>query len=70
MARDLYGYKKVRLLSLGTGEPPFKKVDPVSFNIAAALKLNGEFLMEMDTFTADQYLKTNIPGADKNYFRA
>jgi len=34
MARDLYGYKKIRVLSLGTGQKPFHKVDPKSFNLA------------------------------------
>lgn len=56
MARDLYGYRKIRILSLGTGELPFHKIDPLTFSIADALAMNGEFMMNMDTFAADYYL--------------
>jgi len=70
MARDLYGYRKIRMLSLGTGEEPFTKVDPKTFDVASALAMNGEFIFNMDTYAADSYLRTNIPGGEKNYVRA
>jgi len=70
MARDLYGYRKIRMLSLGTGELPFTKIDPETFDIKTALSMNGEFMMNIDGFSADYYLKTNIPDAKINYYRA
>lgn len=70
MARDLYDMKKIRVLSLGTGQKPFTKVHPASFSPATKLEMSGEFMMNMDAFTADYYLKTNIPDAAKNYHRA
>ena len=56
MARDLYGYRKIRMLSLGTGEIPFTKIDPKTFDVASALAMNGEFIFNMDTYAADYYL--------------
>jgi len=70
MARDLYGYRKIRMLSLGTGDLPFTPVDPKTFDVASALAMNGEFIFNMDTYAADFYLKTNVPDAEKNYVRA
>jgi len=40
MARDLYGYKNIRVLSLGTGEKQWTDVDPTSFDIATAVQLD------------------------------
>ena len=53
MAHDLYGYKKLRVLSLGTGQMTFHKVDPETFNIAKAISMKSEFMMNMDAFSAD-----------------
>jgi hypothetical protein len=58
MARDLYGYRKIRVLSLGTGQLPFTKVNPNSFDIAKAMSMKGEFMMNMDAYTADYWLKS------------
>lgn len=70
MARDLYGYRKIRLLSLGTGQLPFHKVDAEDFNIATAISMKGEFMMNMDAYSADYWLKTEIPDSADNYHRA
>ena len=70
MARDLYGYKKLRVLSLGTGEMTFNKVDPENFNIATAISMKSEFMMNMDAYSADYWLNTTIPESNINYIRA
>lgn len=70
MARDLYGVSKIRVLSLGTGQKAFNKVNAANFSPATKMEMNGEFMMNMDAFTADYYLKTNIPDAKVNYHRA
>jgi hypothetical protein len=70
MAHDLYGYKKLRVLSLGTGQMTFHKVDPETFNIAKAISMKSEFMMNMDAFSADFWLNTTIPESNVNYIRA
>jgi len=48
--------KKIRILSVGTGEKPFKKVES-SFDKTIFLSKLGEFMMNVDTYTAHWYLK-------------
>jgi len=50
--------KKVRILSLGTGENPFKHVDSkYDFDKFSYLLYKNEFMMNMDTYSADYYLQ-------------
>jgi len=78
MARDLYGYRKIRVLSLGTGQLPFTPVKADDFNIFTAIKMKGEFMMNMDAYSADYWLKQEIcdekgdffVGSCNNYHRA
>lgn len=51
-ARLLLGKSKIRVLSLGTGEKPFKKFkDAASFSKITYMKKLSEFMMNMDTWT-------------------
>jgi len=50
--------KKVRIMSLGTGENPFNKVtSKYDFDKTAYLAYKSEFMMNMDTYSADFYLQ-------------
>ena len=58
MARIYRGQDKLRLLSIGTGEHPFdgwKSTD--DFNNAAFMASLSEFMMNIDVYTAHNYLK-------------
>lgn len=58
MSRIFNKKKKVRILSLGTGENPFTPVtDKYSYDKKAFLKYKAEFMMNMDTYSADFYLQ-------------
>jgi len=58
MSRVLKGKKKIRVLSLGTGEKPFKPVtDSKSFDIFDIVAKKDEFLMNMDVYTAHNWMK-------------
>ena len=48
---------KIRILSLGTGEKPFEKVDAETMNIAQFMSKQGEFMMNMDVYTQHNVLK-------------
>lgn len=69
MARNLRGHKKIRLLSLGTGEIPFVKKDPEDMNKLSYIRMMGEFMMNTDTYTADNWLNHTMPDAANNYVR-
>ena len=63
MAKHLLFHKKIRVLSLGTGEKFFDpKKDRTNFNKKDAIAIKDEFMMNMDTYTADNFLNhTLIP---------
>lgn len=49
--------KKVRLLSIGTGEKTFTPIEKgTDLTKLAALRKLGEFMLNMDTYSADFYL--------------
>ena len=64
MARELHDKQKVRVLSLGTGEKPFVEVDPENFSFVTAMQKKDEFMMNMDTYTADWYMNHTMPADD------
>ena len=57
LAKNMHNEKKVRVMSVGTGEKPFKTVDAKTMNIFDYVSKMGEFMMNMDTYTADNWLK-------------
>ena len=59
----------MRVLSLGTGELPFTTVNAEKMNIISFVKKLGEFMMNMDAYTADHALKLAINDAENNYLR-
>lgn len=71
MSRLLYGHKNTRIISLGTGIPPFKPIVPKDFSTYTRLvTLAFEFMMDMDSFTADWWSKYTVKDHEKNYIRA
>ena len=69
LARGLRGETKLRLLSLGTGELPFTPVDADKMNVISFVKKLGEFMMNMDAYSADRALSFAIEDAENNYVR-
>ena len=58
MAQIFGNHNKIRLLSLGTGEKFFTKYKTAKeLSIFLYIKKMGEFMMNMDTYTADRYLE-------------
>lgn len=71
MSRLLYGHKKTRIISLGTGIPPFKQIVAKDFTTYTRLvTLAFEFMMNMDAFTADYWSRYTVGKQDENYIRA
>jgi len=71
MSRLLYGHKKTRIISLGTGIPPFKQIVAKDFTTYTRLvTLAFEFMMNMDAFTADWWSRYTVGKHDENYIRA
>mmetsp|Transcript_6791 Transcript_6791/g.10940 ORF Transcript_6791/g.10940 Transcript_6791/m.10940 type:complete len:86 (-) Transcript_6791:132-389(-) len=61
MARMFKKEDKIRLLSIGTGEKEFDGWDSVEdFNTASFMMSLSEFMMNMDVYTADFYLKNQF----------
>ena len=61
MARVLDNNKKLRILSIGTGENEFEAWENTDdFNNAAFMASLSEFMMNMDVYTADYYLKSQF----------
>jgi len=73
IARHLRDKPKIRLLSLGTGEKEFAGYDSADdLNTVEYVKKMGEFMMNMDTYTAHwslQSLYTDILNRPKDYLR-
>lgn len=58
MCRVLKNKKKVRVLSIGTGEKPFTPIkDSDSFDLLSVFSKKDEFLMNMDVYTAHHWMK-------------
>lgn len=52
-ARILKGKENIRVLSLGTGEKPFKKfTDPLGITKLTWMKKLSEFMMNMETYSS------------------
>jgi hypothetical protein len=57
LARGLRGEKKIRVLSLGTGEKPFKQIEKAEdYTKFEQLTKMGERMMNMDSYAAHHYL--------------
>lgn len=56
-------------MSLGTGESPFKKIDPNKINKIKYFSESSEFMMNMETYTSDFGLMMTIKDPNKNYLR-
>ena len=63
MAKNFHMKKHIRVVSLGTGEKAFETIDAKTVNFKKLLPKMGEFMMNMDTYTADNYLNHSIPNA-------
>mmetsp|Transcript_1320 Transcript_1320/g.1698 ORF Transcript_1320/g.1698 Transcript_1320/m.1698 type:complete len:135 (-) Transcript_1320:19-423(-) len=62
IATKLRGNTKIRVLSIGTGEKTFDPVESVdSVTKLDFMSKMGEFMMNMDTYSADNYLQWNMP---------
>jgi len=58
MARLLEGHDQIRVMSIGTGEKPFTPITSVKeLDKKAYLTKLDEFMMNMDVYTADFYLR-------------
>lgn len=63
MANQMYNHKKIRVLSLGTGEKAFSGLDsPDSFSHYDYLTNMGEFMMNIDTYTAHYVTMYEVGG--------
>ena len=69
ISKDLNQKENIRLVSIGTGEKTFTKVDPESMNNMRFVSKMGEFMMNMDSYAAHKQLEAYMPNADTNYIR-
>lgn len=58
MASKIYKKKNIRLLSLGTGEPPFKKQDPETFGKVEYYSMMDEFIVDGVSHSSEWAIKT------------
>jgi len=70
MSRLLYGHKKTRIISLGTGQITFTPVVAKDFTTFTRLKMNPNFMMDFDAYSADYWTRYTIGNKEKNYIRA
>lgn len=56
IAHKFRKHNKIRVVSLGTGEKPFKKHDASKMEKIDFMGMFGEFSMNMDTYTVEWYL--------------
>ena len=61
--------KKIRVLSLGTGELPFSKIDAKKVDVYTFIKKKGEFMINMDVYSAHYALKTLFKSRPSDYIR-
>jgi len=59
MAKNLYGYKNVRILSLGSTHEPFLLYKPSAFSKASKYINNGAMTTSMMAYTTDYFLSYN-----------
>jgi hypothetical protein len=57
------------VISLGTGENPFKEIDPNDVHRKDFMVKSGEFMMNMETYTSDFGLRSSIEKPEDNYLR-
>ena len=68
MAHYLKGHQDIRIVSIGTGGKPFKGIESADeLGKAAYAKKLDEFMMNMDIYTADNWLDWNFD--DSSYIR-
>jgi hypothetical protein len=66
LARCLRGFEDIRIISLGTSSPPYVPIsDPSKFNKVTALESTSEMMMNIDIFTAHNYLKWQFASEGK-----
>jgi len=70
MSRLLYGHKNTRIISLGTGQMTFHPVVAKDFTTLTKLKMNPNFMMDMDAYSADYWTRYTINNWEKTYIRA
>ena len=76
MAKDVYKQKNVRIISLGTAEKKFEKIDAKSVTVKQLWGKLDEFMMNIDTYTSDAWIKATMtlrhdkPYTEENYVRA
>jgi hypothetical protein len=66
----MYGHNKTRVISLGTGQIPFTPVVAEDFTTATRIKMNPNFMMDFDAYSADYWTRYTIGDYEKNYIRA
>jgi predicted acylesterase/phospholipase RssA len=69
IATKLYKKKKVRVVSLGTGESPFKPFDPESVLKKDFMGSSAEFMMNIETYTSDWGLQMSMDNPEQDYLR-
>lgn len=70
LSRQMYGHKKTRVISLGTGQLPFTPVVAKDFTTATRLAMHGNFMMDFDAYSADYWTRYTIGNSEDNYVRA
>ena len=60
MARNLYGYENVRILSLGSFHLPFKMYEQQGFSTDSKYKNHGEMTSNMMAYTKDYFISFNL----------
>jgi hypothetical protein len=70
MAMKFYGKKKVRMISLGTGETTPKTYDPATFSKTMLAGALNDLMFSTETYTSHYASKLYIGNEEKNYVRA
>jgi hypothetical protein len=66
----MYKQKKIRVLSIGTGQEHFKKIKPIEMdNYLLMYKDIFEIVMYIDMFTVDNWMKTYAQNSEEDYLR-
>jgi patatin-like phospholipase/acyl hydrolase len=68
-AKNFHNHTNIRVVSIGTGDEPFTKIDPEKASIATFITNSAEFMMNIDAQAAHHYLQTFMPDAKNNYIR-
>lgn len=70
LSRQMYGHKKTRIISLGTGQITFNPVVAEKFTTATRIKMDPNFMMDFDAYSADYWTRYTVGDYEKNYVRA